>query len=194
MCKHFLMLSFLAFVLLISTPSIAQENEGEMVAEQQAWMEYMTPGPMHEMLMKASGEWKSVSKFWMDPSGEPMVSEGAVKFEMILGGRYMKSTHTGTMMGMPFEGIFLQGYDNATNEFTAIWIDNMGTGTSVAKGKYDEASKSIMYEGTMVDPMSKQELKYKQSVKFLDDNHHLVEMFMDNNGIEFKMMETDITR
>jgi len=194
MCKHFLMLSFLAFVLLISTPSIAQENEGEMAAEQQAWMEYMTPGPMHEMLMKASGEWKSVSKFWMDPSGEPMVSEGAVKFEMILGGRYMKSTHTGTMMGMPFEGIFLQGYDNATNEFTAIWIDNMGTGTSVAKGKYDEASKSIMYEGTMVDPMSKQELKYKQSVKFLDDNHHLVEMFMDNNGTEFKMMETDITR
>ncbi|HLG31677.1 MAG TPA: DUF1579 domain-containing protein [Ignavibacteriaceae bacterium] len=194
MFKHFLILSFLAFVLLISTPSIAQENEDEMAAEQQAWMEYMTPGPMHEMLMKASGEWKSVSKFWMDPSGEPMVSEGAVKFEMILGGRYMKSTHTGTMMGMPFEGIFLQGYDNATNEFTAIWIDNMGTGTSVAKGKYDEASKSIMYEGTMVDPMSKQELKYKQSVKFLDDNHHLVEMFMDNNGIEFKMMETDITR
>jgi len=194
MFKHFLILSFLAFVLLISTPSIAQENEDEMAAEQQAWMEYMTPGPMHEMLMKASGEWKSVSKFWMDPSGEPMVSEGAVKFEMILGGRYMKSTHTGTMMGMPFEGIFLQGYDNATNEFTAIWIDNMGTGTSVAKGKYDEASKSIMYEGSMVDPMSKLELKYKQSVKFLDDNHHLVEMFMDNNGTEFKMMETDITR
>jgi len=70
----------------------------------------------------------------------------------------------------------------------------MGTGTSVAKGKYDEASNSIMYEGTMFDPMSKQELKYKQSVKFLDDNHQLVEMFMDNNGTEFKMMETDITR
>ena len=194
MFKHFFLLSFFATALLVTSPVTAQDNEGEASADMQIWMDYMTPGPMHEMMMKSSGEWKSVSKFWMDPSGEPMVSDGAVKFEMILGGRYMKSTHTGTMMGMPFEGIFLQGYDNATTEFTAIWIDNMGTGTSVAKGKYDEASKSIMYEGTMFDPMSKQELKYKQSVKFLDDNHQLVEMFMDNNGTEFKMMETDITR
>jgi len=108
MCKHFFLLSALAVFLLISVPLLAQDSEA-VDPNMQVWMDYMRPGPMHEMMMKSSGEWKSVSKFWMDPSGEPMVSEGTVKFEMILGGRYMRSTHTGTMMGMPFEGIFLQG-------------------------------------------------------------------------------------
>lgn len=194
MFKYFFLLSFLTIALLISTPAIAQDYEGEMGAEQQAWMEYMTPGPMHEMMMSSTGEWKAVSKFWMDPAGEPMMSEGTASIEMILGGRYMKSTHIGTMMGMPFEGIYLQGYDNVTNEFTAIWIDNMGTGTSVAIGLYDEASNSIMFEGSMVDPMSKQEILYKQKFTFLSGNHHLMEMFMEHDGAEFKMMEVDLTR
>jgi hypothetical protein len=193
MFKQFSLLLLISMFLLISIPVIAQEGE-EMDPNMQVWMDYMTPGPMHEMMMKANGEWKSVSKFWMQPDTEPMMSEGTVKFESLLGGRYMKSTHTGMMMGMQFEGIFLQGFDNVTQEFTAIWIDNMGTGTSVAKGKYDEASKSIMYEGTMIDPMEKKEISYKQSVKLLDENHQLVEMFVNYEGKEFKMMETELTR
>ncbi|MBK9333372.1 MAG: DUF1579 family protein [Ignavibacteria bacterium] len=30
-----------------------------------------------------------------------------------MGGRYQQGKHTGDMMGMPFEGMSLLGYDNA---------------------------------------------------------------------------------
>ncbi len=30
--------------------------------------------------------------------------------------------------------MMLEAYDNATKEFIAIWIDNLGTGMSVSKG------------------------------------------------------------
>ena len=192
MFKHFCLIIFAVSLFNIST-TFAQEG-GEQSAEMLAWMEYMTPGPMHEMMAKTTGEWNVNTKFWMDPAGEPMETEGKATVEMILGGRYMKSTHTGTMMGMPFEGINLQGYDNASGEFTAIWIDNMGTGISVSKGKYDEATNSINFEGSMFDPMKKEDISFRQVVKIIDNHHHLFEMHMNYNGNEFKSMVVEYTR
>jgi hypothetical protein len=173
---------------------IDAQQEDAQAEGMKVWTEYMTPGPMHEMMAKSVGDWKTISRFWMDSSGEPMETEGTGKTEMILGGRYQKSTHNSTMMGMPTEGIFLMGYDNATEEFTAIWIDNIGTGTTVAKGRYDESTNSITLNGTMVDPMSKQEMDFREVLKFLDNDHHLLEMYMVYNGQEFKSMEIEFFR
>ena len=178
-------------LLIFSTSVLIAQEGGEQTQEMQVWMEYMTPGPMHEMLAKSVGDWKTVSKFWMDPAGDPMVVEGTGKTEMILGGRYQKMTHRSTMMGMQTEGISTIGYDNATEEFTMTWIDNVGTGTAIAKGKYDENTNSIIMNGTMVDPMSKQEMNIKQVLKFLDNDHQLLEMYLDYNGQEIKSMEIE---
>ena len=181
-------------LLIFSTSVLIAQEGGEQTQEMQVWMEYMTPGPMHEMLAKSVGDWKTVSKFWMDPAGDPMIVEGTGKTEMILGGRYQKMTHRSTMMGMQTEGISTIGYDNATEEFTMTWIDNVGTGTAIAKGKYDENTNSIVMEGTMVDPMSKQEMNIKEVLKFLDNDHQLLEMYLDYNGQEIKSMEIEFTR
>ena len=184
--------ALLTFSLLIFTASL--NAQAEMSADQKAWMDYMTPGPMHEMMAGSVGEWKSKNTFWMDPAGEPMVSEGTVKFEMIMEGRYMQSTHKGIVMGMPFTGMMLQAYDNATKEFIAIWIDNLGTGMSVSKGAYDEGTKTLNSTGTMIDPMSGKEVHYRQTVQLTDDNHQVVEMFMLEDGKEFKNMVIELTR
>ena len=187
--------SFLIFLLLLSSMTFIDAQQEDAQAEgMKVWTEYMTPGPMHEMLAKSVGDWKTISKFWMDPSGEPMATEGTGKTEMILGGRYQKSTHKSMMMGMPTEGIFIMGFDNATEEFTAVWIDNIGTGTAVAKGRYDESTNSITLNGTMVDPMSKQDMNFREVYKFLDNDHHLLEMYLVHNGQESKSMEIEFVR
>ena len=186
----------LIIALLFINPfsSLYGQEENDQAEQMKIWQDYMTPGPMHKMLAKSVGDWKTVSKFWMDFEGDPMVVEGKGKTEMILGGRYQKMTSYSTMMGIETEGISTIGYDNATEEFTMTWIDNIGTGTAIAKGKYDESTNSITMNGTMVDPMSKQELKIKQILKFLDDDHQLIEMYIDFNGQEFKSMEIEFTR
>jgi hypothetical protein len=45
------------------------------------WMDYMTPGPMHQMMAKSVGEWKTINKYWIDPAAEPMVTEGTATSE-----------------------------------------------------------------------------------------------------------------
>jgi len=182
-------------LLILSSNVFLLAQETDMQDEQmQIWMEYMTPGPMHEMMATYVGDWKTINKFWMDPAGEPMIVEGTGKTEMILGGRYQKSTHKSTMMGMETEGISITGYDNATQEFTSIWIDNIGTGTAMTKGRYDASTNSILMKGTMVDPMTKQEMDIREVLTFVDDDHQLFEMYVVNNGKEFKSMEIEFVR
>ena len=182
------------FLLLSSNTFLFAQEAEDQAAQMQIWMEYMTPGPMHEMLAKSVGDWKTITRFWMDPAGEPTETEGTGKTEMILGGRYQKSTHKSSMMGMDTEGIYLLGYDNATEEFTSIWIDNIGTGTAIAKGRYDESTNSITMNGTMVDPMSKQEMNIRVVLKYLDNDNNVMEMYVLYNGEEFKSMEIEFVR
>jgi len=185
---------FVFLFVIVSNVFISAQDAEDQAAQMQVWTEYMTPGPMHEMLAKSVGDWKTISRFWMDPAGEPMETEGTGKTEMILGGRYQKSTHKSSMMGMETEGIYLIGYDNATEEFTSIWIDNIGTGTAIAKGRYDESTNSITMNGTMVDPMSKQEMNIRVVLKYLDSDNNVMEMYVPYNGEEFKSMEIEFVR
>jgi hypothetical protein len=182
---------FFVVLIFIFTSSISAQNQDEMMKK---WMDYMTPGDMHEMLAKSVGEWTYVSKYWMDPSAPPTVSEGRAVNEMILGGRYLKSMNYGEVMGMPMEGLNILAYDKATNEFFSFWIDNMGTGMTMARGKYDEKSKVCDMKGTMVDPMIGKEMEYRQTMKFIDDNNQLFEMYMISDGKEIKSMEITSTR
>jgi len=90
--------------------------------------------------------------------------------------------------------MMLQAYDNVTKEFIAIWIDNLGTGMSVSKGTYDEGTKTLKSTGTMIDPMSGKEVHYRQTVQLIDDNHQVMEMFMQEDGKEYKNMVVELTK
>lgn len=187
-------LLFVLFVLATSF-SFAQNEEMGMNDQMKIWMEYMTPSKMHDMMAASVGEWKTTTKYWMDPSApEPMVSEGTATVEMILGGRYMKTVHKGNVMGMPMEGWSIEAYDNGKKEFLNIWVDNMGTGMATSTGKYNEENRTISYTGKMYDPMSGSDVDFRSEVKIMDDNNFVFEMYNMINGKEVKMMEMTYTR
>ncbi len=190
------MKKYLFFILSISLSlnMFAQENETQMSAEQKAWIEYMTPGETHQRMAALCGEWKSDIKMWMAPGTEPVVSQGKVFIEMILGGRYMQSIHSGIALDIPMEGISIEGFDNATKEYKFVWIDNMGTGIMTGSGKYNETDKTLFYTGTMVDPVSGKEVKFRETIKDIDKDTQLFELFVDLQGKEFQSMEIKLTR
>ncbi len=168
----------------------AQQDE----AAQKAWMEYMTPGSMHKMMALANGEWKTDLTVWMAPGAPPTKETGACTNKMILGGRYQESLHTSTFGGQPFEGIGTLAYDNAKKVFISSWIDNMGTGIMLLEGKWDDATRSINFTGKSTDPASGKDIPVRETLKWIDDNHHFLEMYMMMNGTEFKTMEIKLTR
>lgn len=191
--KKILIISFLLFSFWGLT-SFAQNEETNMDSQMKIWMDYMTPGPMHEMMAKHAGTWKMVSKMWMEPNSEPQVSEGTVDAEMILGGRYLKMVAKFPFMGMQTEGWSLEAFDNGKKEFINIWIDNMGTGVAISTGKFDEVTKSILYNGKMYDPVSGKDTDYKSISRIVSDNEMIFEMFSNYDGKEYKVMEIKYTK
>ena len=192
--KNFLALFIAALFSFSINSLIAQKEETGMNEEMmKAWQEYMTPGPMHELLAKAVGEWKTEITSWMDPNMPPTITEGTSVCESILGGRYFRTKEMAPFMGMPFEGSAISGYDNATKKFFGVWIDNMGTGVMMTEGTFDEATKTFTYTGSGIGPTG--EYKVREIIKIIDDDHSMFEMYMEEGGKpEMKMMEIKYTR
>jgi hypothetical protein len=181
-----IILLFTALVMVIAVTGTSYSQDESM----KKWMDYMTPGDMQKMLNKGTGTWKMKTSFWMTPGGEPTVSDATAVSEMILGGRYLSTKVSGNMMGMPFEGMSLEGYDNAAKVFMSTWIDNMGTGIMYLTGKWDEASKTIAYSGKAVDPMTGNWIDVREVVTYNSDGTMKMEMYgPGSDGKEYKTME-----
>lgn len=185
----------IAATLACATLAKADEamTEGKMGMMDEALMqrmkEYQTPGAAHELLNKLVGTWKAEVKFWMDPAGEPEVSEGVSINNSIFGGRFVEQVYTGTAMGQPFEGRGLYGFDNITKEYIAIWLDNMGTGIMESTGSFDESSNTLQETGKMSCPITNNKRAYRSVTKFVDDSTFTYETFMDDGaGNEVKTM------
>ena len=135
------------------------------------------PDTNEKSLIKTIVELMEKVEAFVDMTGIEKKAQVLAEIKMILGGRYQEGTTTGEMMGMPFEGRSTLAYDNITNEYISTWIDNMGTGLAVMRGKYDEASKTTSLTGTMVDPISGKEKQMKQVYTVIDDNTRKLQMF-----------------
>lgn len=180
---------FVLFLTLITFSSVKAQDQDAM----KKWMDYMTPGENHKNMAKMSGDWTFTSKMWMDPNQPAMESSGTAKFEMLMDGRFMKLSVKGNMMGMPFEGIGITGYDNAAKQVQSAWFDNMGTTIMYMTGNVD--SKGVItLKGGMTDPVSGKVLDERQVMTPSGENKFIMEMFQTENGVESKVMEVTYTR
>jgi len=175
-------------------PATATAPPMDSAAMMKAWQDYMTPGDMHKMLEAWSGKWTGDITMWMAPDAPPTQSTGTAESKMILGGRYQESVHKGMMGGMPFEGRGIVAYDNAKKVFVSSWIDNMGTGVMQLEGPWDAASKSMTLKGDCVDPASGKKMAIREVVTVVDDKHQTMEMYMTQDGKEYKSMEIKSTK
>lgn len=150
----------------------ATPNQDDMM---KAWMAQATPGPTHKALEAAVGSWDVKTKMWMAPGAPPADSAGTSENKMILGGRFLEQRYEGTMMGQPFSGIGVTGYDNYKKKVIATWIDSMSTSVMVMQGTADKTGKVITCFGTMDDVIAKKPMKVKSRVTIVDMDHHKYE-------------------
>jgi hypothetical protein len=159
------------------------------------WQSFMTPGAMHQKMAKWDGKWDSDITLWMAPGAPPQKTKSTALNKMVMNGLYQESTHSGNMMGMPFNGKGTLGYDNLRNVFVSTWIDNMGSGIMYLEGPMDETGKIIMLKGKMTDPGTGYMTDVRETMTLKDDNTQVMEMFVAMpGGKEMKTMEIKFTR
>jgi hypothetical protein len=175
-----------------------KENQKNSQMDMQAMMEVYAnlavPGPPHKLLANMEGIWQTKTRCWPEPGKPPMESTGTCEQKMILEGRFLQQVFNGEMMGNPFTGIGITGYDNHAKLYVSTWMDSMGTGIYFFEGTASADGKTITQKSRYDDPI-RGPMTWRSVTKILDENTHLFEMFgTDNSGKEEKMMEITYSR
>ena len=183
--------------LLAGGSSLADEKKADPPDEKalmEAMMKAATPGEAHKNLAALAGSWDLTLKMWMDPSKPPMESKATAESKMLMDGRYLEEKIIGEFGGMKFLGQGLSGHDNLKKKYTFTWIDNMGTGISVATGSYDADKKTITYHGEETDPLSGKAVKTKSVTHLIDKDRYEMDMYKEVGGKDVQVMHIDAMR
>lgn len=165
-------LTLCSILLLTTVTNLHAQSADEM----KKWQEFMTPGAMHKWLAKYNGNWDVEMTSFMDPSN-PQKSKGTGVYTSMLNGLYQAGDFKSDMMGMPFQGHSITGYDNAKKVFVSTWVDNFGSGIIYMTGTYDEATKTLHLKGTQTDPMTGKDAFIRQEMKVVNDDSYNLMMY-----------------
>ena len=186
-----------SLVMLSSSVMAKEKNAGKQMDPQKTMEEYQklaTPGEPHKQLASQAGSWTTTSKEWMEPGKPPMESTGSVEMKTLLDGRFLQQEFNGHMMGQPYNGIGITGYDNLRKRYISTWIDSMGTGIFVMEGTSSADGKTITLKGHHAE-LGGGEMSHRALWKFVDSDTQTFEMYgTHGHGKEMKMMEITYKR
>jgi hypothetical protein len=154
-------------------------------------------GPEHRVLDVLVGDWQGSVTMWMAPGTEPDHNTGTIHREWVLDGHFVHEKVDGGAMGPGgpmFKGMGVTGYNSATKQYEAGWVDNTSTAIVKSTGSYDAAKKTFTYSGERPDGMG-------HTVKFRDvldcsspDREVMASYSTGADGKEFKSFEGTFDR
>ena len=158
--------TILVSTLLLVTGGLAAaalQDEGMPIAK---------PGPEHGILKKMAGTWTAEADFM------GMKETGTYERKLAMNGLWLLSEYEGKMMGTPFVGHEITGWDPMKKKYVSCWVDSASTSMSIMEGTWDPSSKSMTLTGASTDPMSGDEMAMINVTRMPDDDHMIFDMHM----------------
>jgi hypothetical protein len=106
------------------------------------------PSSGHHVLERLRGDWNVTIKGAQDSSAAHS------RIRMIFGGRYVVEDFEGVLGSAPYEGRNTIGFNNATGLYEATWIDSLNTGMMNSKGRFDAATGTLLFVGSIYNPVN----------------------------------------
>jgi hypothetical protein len=183
-----------AFLSVLGAEAQQPEMTAEQKAEMEAYRKAGTPGAPHQAMAATVGTYDAKVKSWHEPGGPPMEETGTATRSMALDGRVLVEDFKGSMMGMPFTGRGMRGYDNVTGKYWSTWMDSMSTGIMLSEGTCD-AKNACTFKGSWNDPVKKAPVTSRMTSRWTSPTTEVFEMHgPGRDGKEMKMMEITYTK
>ena len=172
-----------------SNPQVAGKSDAECQEAMRKMEEAGRPGPAHQALEPLIGDWKAEVKCWQEGSAAAHVTQGTAESYWILQGRFLKEDFTGEMMGKPFKGQTLLGFDNIKQTYNLVWLADTTTSIFTSEGRGDSGNRVITLEGQATCPQRGQ-IAVKSVYRILGADKHVFEMYHEGR----KSLEVTYTR
>jgi len=190
LCGTFIAGAALALVVAAPWQDAKAKDKGAAGAEMSpemmaAWTKYATPGPEHKELAALAGSWTVTSECWMTPDGPSEKGSGTSTMKMVMGDRFLQEDFSGTTPMGPFHGMGLLGFDNGTQKYNHVWLDDMSTGVMYSTG--EKKGDALSFKGEMYCPMVKGLRTMRFECRKAGENERIMEMYAQDPGQpEFK--------
>ena len=198
-----------AALLVVASPLLAQDHghehghghdhghgePGGMDAELAAFIEMAKPGAEHAFLEKLAGKWVAQGTFWQHPEAPPTQTTGSSVNEMILDGRFLRSTYEGPspLGDGEFTGVGLDGFDRIAGKYVGTWVDSFQTMIMAFEGSVDASGKVRTLIAEYPSPMGGT-AKMRTVTTILNDDQFKYESFNVGEEGEMKAFEILYTR
>ncbi len=175
-------------LLLAMATGVAADNH----EQGEAAMPEMGPPSEMEHVKWMVGDWDAKMQYRMAPDSAWIESDAKSTTMLDVGGAILRTTYTGTMMGMDMVGMGTLFYDREMKHWVSTWIDNMSARQSVYTGgpREDgviELAGEDMYQGVTYP--------VKMEVTKTSDDAYTWQMFMTVDGENwFPSMAIEYTR
>lgn len=171
-----------------------QKSDDAKLKKMQLEEQLAQPGDEHKKLAELAGSWKTETKYYTKPGGQPIVMTGTSENSMVLGGRFLKCEHR-TSAAMPYESLGLFGFDRRNGRYTYVGFDSTGTFYITASGNVDPAANGIVLSGEETNP----NLKFDFVLRVSGPDKYTQEFIFkspDSSGGQkgFKAVEVTYTR
>ena len=140
---------------------------------------YTQPGKHHKLLDRMVGKWNTETRIFFGGRSTPP-EKGTAETTWLMKGRWLKTEAKGTMMGRPFQGFSMIGYDNFKMSYVMTSVSNMDTAMHRAEGDQDPRTKAVLLYGTLDeyltgehDKMVKTVLRFPSEDKMVMEIHDL---------------------
>jgi len=148
-------------------------------------------GPEYDRLAELAGTWKVKQSLWL-PGKEPMVDPGISVISPVLDKQHFQRTLK-INSKEPFEGIGYMGYDKATSQYYASWMDVSFTGLILSKGGYDPATSTYTLTATVTSEQG-ETFPLREVMKVTDKNHFTYEYYETHGGKESLIVRLEYVR
>ena len=166
-------------------------TEVKATAEKTVSVAASMPSPGHAELHRCVGKWNTTMRM-PSPEGKVEETPGTEVSSAVCNGLFVWTDFHGTMMGQPFEGHGLVGYDPGTKTYTNYWVDSMSPFLTELAGTYDSKTKTMSASGKSMDPMGNA-VPMTENITWKDD-HNRIANFTFGSGAETQKFEILYTR
>jgi hypothetical protein len=172
-------------VFAIGCTTVAQEDGG---------MAGPPPAPELALLKATEGVWDAKVTMHMAPGVPPEESKGTETVRMSCGGLWAISDFKGDMMGMPFEGHGVSGYDPEKKKYVHLWVDGWTTALHPGEGTASADKKTLTILRQAPD-MSGALVAYREVAEMKDADHRTFSLYHPGpDGKEALAMKIEYTR